>query len=222
MGNAMQWIHPRVAPGKLISSVRKSLKERGVAYAVIRSAQVAIGYYVSFTGWRFDCRYGTDTSGIVETPSEIVSNNALYGTSYVPMSPYLFRRIIRNLPHRRFADFTFIDFGSGKGRVVLMALEYGFKKIVGIEYSLPLHDAAVKNLKVFRAGRAETSSVELFCLDASHFVEFRRGNKLVCLYNPFCEHITEVVLNNLRHSAQLIITISDYLRHLHPGAHVWL
>jgi len=38
------------------------------------------------------------------------------------------------------SEFTFIDFGSGKGRVLFLASEYPYKKIIGVELARMLHE----------------------------------------------------------------------------------
>jgi hypothetical protein len=91
-----------------------------------------------------------ETREIVEFPDQLVSgNNQQYGNDYIPTSPKMFHRIIRNLDIC-FKDFTFIDFGSGKSRALLIAREYGFGKVIGVEHSIPLHDAAEKNVRALR------------------------------------------------------------------------
>jgi hypothetical protein len=46
------------------------------------------------------------------------------------MSVTVFKQIMSRLTIR-FGEFELIDFGSGKGRVLLLASGYGFKKIIG-------------------------------------------------------------------------------------------
>jgi len=46
-----------------------------------------------------------------------------------------------------FHDFIFIDLGSGKGRTLLMASDYPFRRIVGVELLLALHQIAQENLE---------------------------------------------------------------------------
>jgi tRNA1(Val) A37 N6-methylase TrmN6 len=41
-------------------------------------------------------------------------------------------------------DYTFIDFGSGKGRALLMAADLQFKSLIGIELRKELHDKALQ------------------------------------------------------------------------------
>jgi hypothetical protein len=204
----IRWLHPVFAPSRLIPSARRSFKENGFLYTVIRSAQVTIGCYISWTGWLFDRRYGTDTSGFVEHPSRVISDNVIYGTGYGPTPPNVFRRIMRKLnicfaennmsgEAPRYTDFTFIDFGAGKGRVVLLALEYRFKKVIGIEYSAELYNNLVKNVQVYHRRFPKISPTELFLSDAVQFKFIIQGNKILYFYDPFGEIIMEKILNNL-------------------------
>lgn len=203
----IKWLHPTFAPGRLIPSAGRSLKERGFLYTVSRSSQVTIGCYISWTGRLLDRRHGTDTSGFIEHPSGIISDNAAYGTGYGPTPPGTFRRLMRKL-NKCFAennisgqvpsytDFTFFDFGAGKGRVVLLALEYRFNKVIGIEYSLLLYKILKKNMAILSQKFPQMPPIQTSLVDATQF-KFNEGNKILYLANPFSEAITEKVLNNL-------------------------
>src|SRR4051812_23666246 len=75
----------------------------------------------------FDVAYGTDTSAIREVGSlDIASPNALHAFRYQPSSDVLVRNAIACLEIEP-AEFSFIDFGSGKGRVLMITAEYPFK-----------------------------------------------------------------------------------------------
>jgi tRNA G46 methylase TrmB len=43
-----------------------------------------------------------------------------------------------------FEDFTFFDFGSGKGRALHLASEFPFKNIIGVEFSSKLHARSLR------------------------------------------------------------------------------
>jgi cyclopropane fatty-acyl-phospholipid synthase-like methyltransferase len=75
----------------------------------------------------FDLRYGTDTMRRVE-------KDALPGSSsYSATKARGFRTLMRKLDLPKAS--VFVDLGSGKGRVLLLAAQYGFEKVVGVEYS---------------------------------------------------------------------------------------
>src|SRR6202165_2780171 len=69
-----------------------------------------------------------------------------------------------------FDQFTFIDLGSGKGRTLLMASEYPFMRIVGVELIAELHQAAEENIRAYRSATQQCRQIEAVCADASEFV----------------------------------------------------
>src|SRR5437016_3207539 len=81
----------------------------------------------------FDRKYGVDTAQILQiTPTS--SPNFSHGNKYEATGEQVIRWSIERcgLPP---ADTTFIDYGCGKGRVIMMAAMSGFRRVVGIEYS---------------------------------------------------------------------------------------
>src|SRR6478752_3089102 len=64
---------------------------------------------------------------------------------YFATEPWLFEQIMQALPID-VSQFTFVDLGCGKGRVLLMASDYPFKRIIGVEFMPELHRAAQKNI----------------------------------------------------------------------------
>jgi len=62
----------------------------------------------------------------------------------------------------RLRDFTFVDLGSGKGRVLLMASHYPFKRIIGVEFIPELHQVAQENIRKYTEQRTE-SPLYHFC-----------------------------------------------------------
>ncbi len=48
-----------------------------------------------------------------------------------------------------YRQFVFVDFGFGKGTALLLATEFPFKRIIGVEFSPELHRIAEENIKRF-------------------------------------------------------------------------
>jgi predicted RNA methylase len=81
-------------------------------------------------------------------------------------------------------DYTFIDFGCGKGRAVLLASELGFREVVGVELNTELAELALANAMTWtKAGKAR-SPIRIICGDALEFM-WPESPCLVYLYNPF-------------------------------------
>ena len=68
-----------------------------------------------------------------------------------------------------FRDFTFLDLGSGKGRTLLMASDYAFRKIVGVELLQSLHQIAQENLLKYKSDSQKCFVLESVCADATDF-----------------------------------------------------
>ena len=119
---------------------------------------------------------------------------------YFATEPWLFEQIMQALPID-FSQFTFVDLGSGKGRVLLMASDYPFKKIIGVEFMPELHHAAQKNIAGYSNDRQRCRQIETVCMDARDF-QFPLEPLVVYLFNPFSEPTFAQVLENLRRSVE--------------------
>jgi hypothetical protein len=103
-----------------------------------------------------------------------------------------------------FIDFTFIDLGAGKGRALLMASDYPFQRIMGVEFMPDLCQAAEENIASYSASsndRQKCKQMEMVCLDACDF-QFPAEPLVVYLFNPFSEPVFVNVLENLRRSVE--------------------
>jgi hypothetical protein len=132
---------------------------------------------------------------------------------YFATEPWLFQQIMRALALgiqqsavsqgdvAALQDFTFIDLGSGKGRALLMAAQYGFKKIVGVEFMPELHRAAQENIAKYASERQQCRQIESICMDARDF-QFPPWPLVLYLFNPFSESTFIHVLDNLRRSLE--------------------
>jgi hypothetical protein len=101
-----------------------------------------------------------------------------------------------------FREFTFVDIGSGKGRTLLLAAEYPFKRIVGVELIAELHRAAEENIAAWRTqspARVASFSIESLRMDACEFV-FPETPLVVYLFNPLPEAGLRRVIQNIEAS----------------------
>jgi len=126
---------------------REQARENGVASATSLLIRNLWSFVRESTPERRRQRYGDmeyDWENRVNTTSGTVCWHTrllgLFHSAYQPTDPALFREMMASLPIE-FNEFTFVDLGSGKGRTLLMASEYPFKKIVGVELIADLHRA---------------------------------------------------------------------------------
>jgi SAM-dependent methyltransferase len=147
-------------------------------------------------GW-FDWTRGVDTSGdpMVRPRKDVIGPES-DGYAYLPARARNIRSALRLLPIDDPAEYTFIDMGSGKGRVVFLAAARPFRKIIGVEHSATLHQAAIANLKKLRSGKHPRERIELTHGDAGCY-EFPSGNLVLFLFNPFGREVMGKMLINL-------------------------
>jgi SAM-dependent methyltransferase len=144
----------------------------------------------------FDEQFGIETERTLEVGAlEIDSGNAKYAVRYQPSAPKLVRQSLSRLGIR-YSDFTFVDFGAGKGRVLLIASEFPFSQIIGVEFAGELVEAARENIRNFRSPIQKTTRISVQLADAT---QYRVPDvPLVCyLYNPFQRPVLAQVVNNL-------------------------
>jgi len=175
---------------------------------------------VSFTTriWRFVCestpaqrrlRYGDvqyDWDHHVNTTSATVGwRERLLGHFHLPYQatePALFTEMMAGLKID-FREFTFIDIGSGKGRVLLIAADYPFRRILGVELLPALNRVAQENLSAYKNGSQQCFQLEAVCGDAREFV-FPAEPMVVYLFNPLTEPELIEVMSNLSRCPRVV------------------
>jgi predicted RNA methylase len=167
----------------------------------------------------YDHKMGLETSRLVKLADlgldaaqlDAAHSNAS-GFAYIPTPPRRLAAIFAELDIRH-SEYTFIELGSGMGRVVFGAAAYPFHKVVGVEFSPELHTIAMRNLSNI-SHTVKAADIELLCQDAQDYT-YPPGNCVVYLFNPFREPVLRTVLDNLRRA----FATSDaelYVLYMHP------
>lgn len=170
-----------------------------------------------------DREFGVDTKGRIRLSSlDIDSPNWLYCNGYRGAPRRAFSKALAAI-QINYPDFTFIDFGSGKGRALLLASEFPFNSIIGVEFSPELNVIARQNISAFRSPNQKCTDLKSICADFASFA--LPDTKLVLyLYNPCQEPVMAKVLQNIgtsleAHSRDLyIIYFTPKFRHLFDAA----
>ena len=100
-----------------------------------------------------------------------------------------------------FREFTFIDLGSGKGRTLLMASDYPFCHILGVELLPQLHAIAQSNIASYKKDSQLCFALKSICADARDFA-FPAEPTVLYLYNPLPAFGLGIVLENMKQSLQ--------------------
>ena len=149
--------------------------------------------YKPYNDHSFDHRHGTDTSGMVPTQDlDIADETTKWQSNLYLGSPARVTRHLIDSLDIDCSDYTFVDYGSGKGRVLFAAAEFPFKKVVGVEISQALDTIAANNLKSYH-GKSLLSEIELWCGDARQF-PLPDGDIVLHMYHPFGPDILKEML----------------------------
>lgn len=147
----------------------------------------------------FDARFGTDTTAEL-TPSEagIPAERRRFATMYLPSLDEDLGAMLAALawPAALVQEATFVDIGSGKGRVVLLAAMRRFREVMGVELSPVLHRIAQRNLEIVRESGALISPTRLTLGDATELA-VPQGPLVAYLYHPFRESIAAIVIDRI-------------------------
>ena len=184
---------------------REQSRQKGVVGASTALARDLWDFVRESTPERRRQRYGDmeyDWENRVNTTSGTVGWRArllgLFHSPYQPTDPALFREMMASLPVE-FDQFTFVDLGSGKGRTLLMASEYPFRRIVGVELIAELHRAAEENIRAYQSATQRCAQIESVLADAREF-KLPKEPLVLYLFNPLPERALSEVLQRLEKS----------------------
>jgi SAM-dependent methyltransferase len=124
----------------------------------------------------------------------------VFHSAYQPTEPAVFREMLDSL-QADYRQFAFVDIGSGKGRTLLMASDYPFRRILGVELLPELNRIAQENIRVYRSETQKCFAIESVCADAREF-HFPTQPTLLYLFNPLFESALARVMRNLESSLQ--------------------
>ena len=137
----------------------------------------------------FDLEFGVRTSGLVAGRNLKSGHKSdRHNTAYFGVAPSVFREMIvrwrRLKPAAAIDEFTFVDVGAGMGRAMLLASEFPFRAVLGVELNSTLARIGRRNMALWRAAGRANAPMRMMCRDAVEF-ELPAGPTVVFLFNPF-------------------------------------
>lgn len=152
-------------------------------------------YNVWDRGHPFDRRFGVDTLGIVAadqiTEHKHLAAQILY---YIGSQPSIVRRALATLGVVE--DYTLLDFGCGKGRAAIVASEFPFRQVIGVELSPVLAAKAQANVAIIAKKFPERPGIAIFNANVLE-VALPSGKLAIFAYNPFGAEILTGVVKRL-------------------------
>jgi SAM-dependent methyltransferase len=153
----------------------------------------------------FDLAHGTETSGLISGKiiARGTSVEAADLTAYYGIAPSILRALLdlwlRELhPLAPIERTVFLDVGAGKGRAMLLASEYPFLRVEGIELNPRLADIARRNLSLWERSPESTmlSPLELREADATR-APLPPEPILAHLFHPFEDRLLRRFLRHV-------------------------
>lgn len=101
-------------------------------------------------------------------------------------------------------EYSFIDIGCGKGKVLLIASKYNFKNLIGYEINEKIFSILNKNINSLQIKN-------LMIINESIDVEKIQNKSIVYFYNPFSENMTNSFFEKLSTNKNLKNLIIIYV-----------
>jgi SAM-dependent methyltransferase len=151
----------------------------------------------------FDRKYRVNTDGLMYAPELSTGHrHDVYSAGYYASAPSLIHGAIRQwggtLAGTGFtlSDYTLLDIGCGKGRVVLLGTEYAFREVVGVELNAGLAQVARKNLRRWLRKPRACRNARIVHDDVLS-IPFPEGPVAIYFFNPFECEMVELLLARL-------------------------
>jgi SAM-dependent methyltransferase len=157
-----------------------------------------------YDGWArvhpFDQAYAIDTSGMVSSVDLVATAARAERTGpYGGSQPSIVRAALNLLP--AYDSYTFVDIGCGKGRVLVVASEYRFDRIIGREISPELARIAQANAETIAVHYPRRTCIEVELGDALAAAP-PGGNVVYFTYHPFDRSLMRALVANIEGTLQ--------------------
>ena len=189
----------RRLPGPLrdLRTLARFVRERGLGHAGRVCALAVRGRWMAAADRRREARFGVSSEGAIALRElAIDSENRTLGFLYVPSPGLLVDTLLFNI-REDLGRFSFVDVGSGKGRVLLVASHYPFREVIGVEFSPALHEIAEDNIRKYQSPARRCQQVRSVCADAASFA-LPQHDCVLYFNNPFAEPVFARVLGNVQ------------------------
>ena len=141
----------------------------------------------------FDQLHGTDTSGLLPGSAIAAGTGILPSdlTAYYGVAPSILHGVIdlwlrECKPQASIENTVFLDVGAGKGRAVLLASQYPFLRVEGVELNPQLAAVAQENVRLWQQDRAAHPLAPLRIHQADATLHRLPGEPtLAYLFHPF-------------------------------------
>ncbi|MFQ5625878.1 MAG: hypothetical protein ACE5FM_04400 [Methyloligellaceae bacterium] len=177
---ALRWLRWRLHPKTVVRDYRRILllfHKLGPDRSIERLCFVRTGEHVPLS--------------LVRVPHQL----RRAGHDYRPTPRLVFKWAMETIPEP-FARHVFVDYGAGRGRVLLMASQYPFEKITGAEIATELYDDCLLNIAQYPRSLMKCRDVECQHLSAMR-LEVPDQETVFYFHNPFNRTMLERVAGEI-------------------------
>jgi len=152
----------------------------------------------------FDDTHGTDTAQILvgRELGPVVNRGGHVVTRYETTSTAAIKSPLDSLAID-FSKFTFLDLGCGKGKPLMVAASYPFRRLIGVDISLRCIEIARQNIARYGPDGIDPSRIELVAMDVEDFV-FPESPLVIYLFNSFPAKLLQRVMSTLEDSLRRV------------------
>lgn len=173
---------------QLLNRTFNSLRDKGFS----RTFQSVISVIEDFY---FEMQYGVSTSRIVKREDlDISERSKEHSEEYKPTRIRHFRLLIKDL--KLPDDSVFVDMGSGKGRIILIASLLKFKQVIGVEISSQLCQVARNNVAMFEKKLKRPLHIEIVNEDVLQY-SIKADENVFYFYKPFDNFVMENIIQRV-------------------------
>jgi SAM-dependent methyltransferase len=148
----------------------------------------------------FDRRYRIRTSGFIELRDTSFKAERLPdATQYGPTNGWAARRLLKEL--RLPPTTRFCDIGCGLGRVCVLAAEFNYARVTGVELAPELCAEARTNVTRSRLPEPSKAKIDILQMDALDYCA-STNDDVFFMFRPFSEEFLGRVLDELAERAR--------------------
>ena len=164
-------------------------------YFIARNWNPRLAAFTVYHEIRGERKYHINTIEINDFRYEkIESDNLSHASIYQGSNYFIIEKAFEYLKYEN-ANNNILDFGSGKGRIMVVAAHYGFKNITGIDFSESLCREAEYNIEKIKHLFPSTN-FKIICDDAVNYT-IENDTNVFFFFNPFDEVIMLQVVKNI-------------------------
>lgn len=174
----------------VLARAARSLRQKGLRPTLTKVVAVAADAL-------FDLRYGVETQAWAELCTlSIRGANREHGARYQPTHVWPLRRMLHRLQSQFTPGGAFVDLGCGKGRALMIAAEFGFPIIRGVEFAHELCTVAADNCAAYKRRRRLATEFQIVEADVVAY-RFAGDETVIFMFNPFAAEVMNRVLDNI-------------------------